>query len=54
VGRVYIYVVYRVRKCYVPRDVVCDVLWVVLGVNFSVARIKVEVECEAMESVLGV
>ena len=47
-------VVYRARKCHAPRDAVCDVLRAVLGVNFSVARTKVEAECEAMESVLGV
>ena len=49
---------YRVRKCYVPRDEVGDVLRVVLGVilgmNFSVIRIKMEVECEVMENVLSI
>jgi len=54
VGRVCVCVVYRARKCHVPRDEVGDVLRVVLGVNFLVVRTKVEAECEAMESVLGV
>jgi len=31
-----------------------DVLRAVLGVNFSVVRTKMEVECKVIESVLGV
>jgi len=47
-------VVYRVRKCYIPRNKVGDVLRVVLGVNFSVIRTKIKVECKVIKSVLSV
>jgi len=54
VGKVYIYIIYKVRKYYVPRDVVCNILRVILGVNFSVIYIKVEVEYKAIKSIFGI
>ena len=46
--------VYRVRKCYVPRNKVGDVLRAVLGVNFSVIRTKMEVEYEVIKNMLSI
>ena len=53
-GRVYIYMVYRARKYYVPQDIICDILRAILGVNFSVTYTKVKVEYKVMESVFGI
>ena len=53
-GRVYIYMVYRARKYYVPQDIICDILRAILGVNFSVIHTKMEAKYKAMESILSI
>ena len=45
---------YKVRKYYIPRDKVGNILRVVLSINFSVIRIKIKVKYKVIKSILNI